>query len=298
MSVLIEVVLPVIFVFVIGYVIQRWRQMELRSISSLAIYVLVPCLILTTFQETEMNMDLLYMVIFSIVFFLVLLLINKGYARIRKLPPNTESGLILATAFMNSGNYGVPVILFAFGNTGFAYAVIFMVIQTLMMSVLGIYYAAKGSTGIRTALYTLLKMPATYATMIAILLNILNIKIPSSLYQPIELISEAAIPVVMVLLGMQLANIKLNEAPWSHITYAVLLRLVVSPIIAFILTSFMPISTMMQQVLIIATAMPAAATTTMYAVQFDAEPKLVSSITLVSTLLSVISITVLLIFIG
>jgi len=63
--------------------------------------------------------------------------------------------MILATAFMNNGNYGTPVVLFIFGSTGMDYAIILMVIQQLLMSTVGIYYAAKGSeehNGIKSSL--------------------------------------------------------------------------------------------------------------------------------------------------
>lgn len=110
----------------------------------------------------------------------------------------------------------------------------------------------------------------------------------------VELLANASIPMVMVVLGMQLAGISIKNMDWSKVSYASIVRLIASPAIAFVLTLFLPMSDLMASVLIVSAAMPSAATTTIYAVQFDSKPELVSSITLMTTLLSVITIPILL----
>jgi predicted permease len=238
------------------------------------------------------------MVFFAALLLFSLLIINKIYARLRKYPQSVESGLILGTAFMNSGNYGAPIILFAYGELGFAYSISFLVLQAIIMNFFGVYYAARGAYGIGKALETVLKMPATYAVLIALALQGLDIEMPSNIFSAIDLVAEATIPIVMIVLGMQLAEIKLRQFQWGKIWYGVAVRMVASPLIAFGLIQFIPMEPLLQKVLIVSAAMPSAATTTMYAVQFDAEPDLVSSITLITTLVSIFTITILLIYLG
>ncbi|UCZ54833.1 AEC family transporter [Bacillus shivajii] len=290
----IEVVFPVVLVFIIGYIVQAWKKVNLTPISVVTIYILIPALVLVTLYEKELSIDFFYIVLYAFIWLFLMIIITKLYSKLMKKDENTESGLILSTAFMNAGNYGVPIILFAFGEAGFAYAIIFMVTQTIIMTIFGVYYAAKGGTGVRTAINTVMKMPATYTLILVIILQIGDIRIPEPLFNPIELISQAAIPVTMLLLGMQLAGIKLNKLEWSNISFAVSLRLIISPILAFGVTSLMPISSLMQTVLIIVSSMPTAATTTIYAIQFETKPHLVSSVTLISTICSVFTITFLL----
>lgn len=298
MTIFFSVVLPVLLVFLAGYVVQTWRKVDIKPISTVAIYILTPALVFKTFYQAEMNMQYVYMIVFAMVLLFAIIIINKLYAWKMKYPSSVESGLILSTAFMNSGNYGAPIILFAYGEAGFAYAVSFMVLQAVIMNFFGVYYAARGISGVKTALRVLLRMPVTYSVLLAILLKLLSVDMPSMLMQPVELISQAAIPTVMLILGMQLAQIEWTTFEWGKVSYAVVVRLLLSPVIAWGLTLLMPMDPLLAKVLIVAAAMPSAATIVMYAVEFNAKPKLVSSITLITTLLSVFTITLIIMILG
>ena len=298
MTIFIEVVLPVLLVFLIGYGVQKWKDIDIKAVSTVAIYIMTPCLVFRTFYTAELNMQYLYMVIFAMILLFALIIINKLYAKIKKYPQSVENGMILSTAFMNSGNYGAPIVLFAYGEAGFAYAVSFLVLQAIIMNFFGVYYAARGEAGIGVAVKSVLAMPATYAVIIALVFKGLNWQIPENLFLTVDIIAEATVPTVMIILGMQLAQIKWDNFHWGQITYGVIVRLVASPLIAVGIVLIFPFEPLLAKVLIVSAAMPSAATIVMYAVQFNSEPKLVSSITLITTLVSVFTITLLLAILG
>lgn len=298
MTIFFQVVLPVILVFLIGYVVQVWKRMDIKAISTVAIYVMTPCLVFRTFYTAELDLQYLYMVIFSIMLLFFIIVINRIYSKLKGYSQSTESGLILSTAFMNSGNYGAPIILFAYGEVGFAYSVSFLVLQAIIMNFFGVYYAARGKADIRVAVRSVFEMPATYAVLIALLLKGIDLEIPNNLFQTIDIIADATIPTVMIILGMQLANIKWTKFEWGHISYGVMVRLIISPLIAYAITLMFPFDPLLAKVLIVSAAMPSAATIVMYAVQFDAQPRLVSAITLVTTIVSIFTITILLAILG
>jgi len=294
MTVFIQVVLPVLLVFGAGYLLQKLAKLDLKSVSTVALYIMLPCLVFKTFYNADLNSEYVMMLVFSALLLVSILVINKVVAKIKGYDASMESGLILSTAFMNSGNYGAPIILFAFGEAGFVYSVSFLVLQAIIMNFFGVYYAARGKSGLRMAIVSVLKMPPTYAVIVALIMNLGSIKMPGNLMSSVELLANASIPMVMVVLGMQLAGISIKNMDWSKVSYASIVRLIASPAIAFVLTLFLPMSDLMASVLIVSAAMPSAATTTIYAVQFDSKPELVSSITLMTTLLSVITIPILL----
>ncbi|MED3646288.1 AEC family transporter [Halalkalibacterium halodurans] len=298
MTIFFQVVLPVILVFFIGFIVQKWRDVDIKPISTVAVYILTPSLVFRTFYEAELNLQYLYMFLFAMLLLFALIAINKVYAVLRGYSQATESGLVLSTAFMNSGNYGAPIILFAYGNTGFAFAVSFMVLQSVIMNFFGVYYAARGKAGVRMAIRAVMQMPATYAVIVALAFQAIPVEIPANFLMTVDIIAEAAVPTVMIILGMQLAMIKWEHFDWSKITYGTILRLIVSPLIAFGITLVFPFDPLLAKVLIVSAAMPSAATIVMYAVQFQAEPRLVTSITLITTLFSVVTITVLLAILG
>ncbi|WP_227935643.1 AEC family transporter [Alkalihalobacillus deserti] len=298
MQIFIQVVLPVLFVFLIGFVVQRWKKIDVRSVSTVAIYIMTPTLVFRTFYNTELTIQLFYMVVFAVLLLAGLIAINKVYSKMNKFDQSTESGLILSTAFMNAGNYGAPIILFAYGEEAFAYAIMFLVLQSVIMNSFGVYYAARGQAGIVVALKAIVKMPATYAVLIGLCIKLFQLSIPNNLMLTIDIIAEAAIPTVMIILGMQLARIEWGNFEWKKVTYGTIVRLFVSPVLAIGLSSMLPMDPLMANVLIVSSAMPTAATIVMYAVQFDAQPKLVSSTTIVTTVISVFTITALLIILG
>ncbi|CAM3785505.1 AEC family transporter [Alkalicoccus chagannorensis] len=294
MTIFVDVVLPVLCVFAAGYAVQKWKKLDVKPVSVVALYVATPALVFQTFYEADIDAQYMYMLIFAAALLFVLILFNKAAAFLARQPEERESGWILATAFMNAGNYGAPIILFAYGQDGFAYAVSFMVIQAIIMNIFGVYYAAKGHAGARYAVKSVLSMPVTYALLLAVMMQSTPLTMPENLMGGVDIVAAAAIPLVMIILGMQLANMDVESFEWGHVTYGVLVRLFVSPALAYGLTLLMPMDPLLAQVLIVSAAMPSAATIVMFAVQFDSQPRYVSAVTLVSTLLSIFTITFLL----
>ncbi|GAA0449794.1 AEC family transporter [Alkalibacillus silvisoli] len=294
MGVFIEVVLPIVFIFFIGYVLQKWRKLDVRSVSAVTIYIFIPALVFQVFYEAELGREFWTIVLFAFLLLFALIILNKILKWIFKWNHEEESGMILSTAFMNAGNYGTPVVLFAFGQEAFMIAVIFMSLQTLIMNFFGVYYASRSASGFRLAMIAVMKMPATYAIIAAFMVQGLNIEITGNIAETIEFMADVAIPLMMVGLGMQLANISFKEFETGKVVTGTVLRLIVSPLIAWGLVSLLPVSSLAEITLIVLTATPAAATTTMYALEFRSKPELVSSVTLVSTVASVITLSILL----
>lgn len=289
-----KVILPVIIIFLSGYIVQKIFKVDIKPISTISIYILMPALVFQTFYTTPLNSNLFYIVITSLLIFLGLVIINKVIYLLNKQDKEQESALILTTAFANSGNYGTPVILFAFGKEGLNYAIPLMVFHSILMSIFGVYFAARSHGGIRIAIKTVLKQPTNYAILPAILLQQFQIKIPPNFYESIELVGNCAVPIVMIILGMQLAEVNAKKVEWLNISKASFIRLVASPVLAYFICVFFPIEPLLQKVIVVMAAMPTAATTAMYAIQFNTKPQFVSSGTLITTLLSFVTLTILL----
>lgn len=294
------VLLPVFCIFAIGFIGQKVIGFDPRSLSKMAIYLLSPFLAFRTFYENEINLDYLYLTIYALGLCFGLISIVYAVSFIKKYSRTETSSLILASAFMNNGNYGTPVVLFVFGASGFDIAVILLVIQQLIMSTIGVYYAAKGSdlhNGITTALKAVAKMPIVYGSLLGIIFQLMEISIDDMFYKSINLVADAAIPTVMVILGMQLAKISLKKLEVEKLSYSLIIKLLVAPLIAFIFATVLPVSEEVKDIMILLAAMPSATNTTMYALQFNTRPDFVSSCTLVSTLSSIITLPILLNFI-
>ena len=298
---LLLIVLPAFLIFGTGFIGQKIFKFNIKSISTMSLYLMLPFLTFDTFYTNELNMEYFYMFLFTFILAIILIIITVIWGFLIKADKSHLSAMLLGIVFPNSGNYGAPVALFAFGAAGFDYAVILMVIHAFLINTLGIFIASFGSeksTTARDAVINVLKMPVLYGFLLGVLLQLTNVKLPASIMDGIGMVGDASIPTVMLILGMQLAQIKSSKFALKYIHSITMIRMVISPILAVFLVSFMPVNDLIKNVYILLAAMPIAANTTMLAVQFNVKPELTSFTTLVTTLLSLITIPLTLYFIG
>lgn len=289
-----NVILPIMAVFASGFILQRIRWLSVKSLSSVTIYILTPALVFVTLYEANFDSSYLVVLIYMFGLFYTMVCLNKILAKVFKWPKNVESASILSTGFMNSGNYGLPVVLFSVGQAALPYSVFIMVVQSLQNNFFGVYYASRSKSGMKQAFINVMKMPTTYAAILAILCQLLSIPIPESFHSTLSMVGNAAIPVMMIMLGMQLASITGLKLNWQVVISGVTLKMIVAPLIGFLYVTLVDVDPVIAAVIIIISAMPTAATTTMYAIEFDTEPELVSTITFISTLISIVTLTILL----
>ena len=296
--VFIHILLPVFIIFAVGYIGKKWLKIEIKPLSTAALYLFNPFLAFRTFYQSKLDLDYLMIVVFAILLSLLIIGLDVLIGKAAKFKTSETCALMLSTAFMNSGNYGTPVVLFALGKTGFHFAVIMMVIQALLMSTVGVYVAAKGgknSDGSQVnPLKAVAKMPIVYGAAAGLVLNVTGLPLPDYLGTPVDYIADATIPLIMIILGMQLAEISIKRISPVNLTAALAIRLLISPVLAVLLVSVLPVSGVLASVLIIQAAMPSAANTTMYALEFNTETNIVTSATLLSTLGSLITLPIIL----
>ncbi len=298
---LVMIVLPVFLIFATGYIAQKLLHMDIKSISALSLYILLPLLTFDTFYNNEITVDYLYLFIFSLIITVILAGVTVAIGLFMKAGKEDISALLLGTLFPNSGNYGSPVVLFAIGATAFDYAIVLMVLHGFIISTVGIFIASFGNgatISAKEALASIFRIPVIYGALAGVLLQLGSITIDDKLMEIIQMTGNAAIPVVMLILGMQLAQITKEKFEVKDITTVVVVRMLISPIVASIFVLFMPVDETMKLVFIILNAMPVAANSTMLAVQFNVKPNLVSFSTLVTTLISLITIPICLILLG
>lgn len=291
----IKILIPIFCIFALGFIGQKKIGFDTKSISKMALYLMLPLLVFQTFYTNSFTINHVYAGIFLISLCFILIFVVYLIGFIKKYNTNEICGLILGSAFMNNGNYGTPVVFLLFGVVGFNMAIVLMVFQQLIMCTVGIYYAAKGSpetNGFRSVLNAVRKMPIVYGAILGSAFHYLTIPLTKALQATINLVADAAIPTIMIILGMQLANIKIKELNIIKLSLALSLKLLLSPMIAYLITLFLPVDEMTKQIMIIMAAMPTAANTTIYAVQFNTDPNFVSSTTLVSTCLSLITLPI------
>jgi predicted permease len=281
-----------------GFLVARYLGVSPRAVSRIAFYIFSPCLIFTLLTSGQLNGDdITLMVAYTTASILLLGVITGLIAFALRLKRSIVVALLLTVMFGNAGNFGLSLNLFAFGESALAYASIYFVTSATLIYTLGVVLSSWGKTNLRTALLGVFKVPVIYAVIFALIFNWLNWELPLPIDRTVSLLSDAAIPVMIVLLGIQLYNSKVSKDTLT-VGLSNFLRLVASPLMAIGLATFFNLQGAAYQAGVLESAVPTAVLTTVLATEYNIEPALVTTTVVTSTLLSPLTVTPLLAFLG
>jgi predicted permease len=290
--------LPVFLAAGAGYLLAATTKLDVRPVSHVAFFVFAPCLVFHVIVKSEAPGEaMLRMVGFALACQLGLALAAWLAARAMRLPRPLTAAVVLTVLLPNAGNFGLSANLFAFGEAGLAQASLFFVTASVLSYTAGVLVASLGRASIGRAIIGLFKVPAFWAVALAIATARGGWKVPLPLDRTIELLSEACIPALLVILGMQLHG-STKRAPIGPLALAVSMRLVGGILLATLLTALFGLEGAARQAGILQAAMPSAIICIILATEYDAEPAFVTSVVFATTLLSPLTLTPLLAWLG
>jgi hypothetical protein len=190
----------------------------------------------------------------------------------------------------NCGNYGLPVVSFAFGPEALAYAGVVFVTGSIMTYTVGLFVAASGRFSIREALLGVFRVPAIYGVVAAAVVLGTGMHLPLAVTRSVELLSNAAIASMLLVLGMQLERASLPERP-SIVAVSIVVSLVVAPLVALAMANVVGLTGPARQAAVCLSSMPVAVVTTILSLEYDVAPSFVTSTVFLSTLLSPLTLT-------
>jgi predicted permease len=215
-----------------------------------------------------------------------------GYAAAKGLglDGKTLRAFLMVVMFSNGGNYGLPVVKFAFGPEALTYATIFFLTGSVTTYVAGAFFAGTHRGAIAGALEKVWKMPALYGLALALVVRAVGRPVPEAILRPVDMLSDAALPVMILVLGMQLERAVWPARPWIVIL-AVGISLLVAPLVALGIAGLLGITGAARQSAVILSSMPVAVITTILALEFELAPEFVTSAVFLSTIASPLTLT-------
>ena len=294
---MIQVIVPISVPVLAGVLLVRFRGLEPTHLLNVVFYFLLPALIFTNLYATQLSFtELVNIAIFFLLnsFFLWLTALVVGIAF--RLPNPERAGLTLVATLTNSANYGLPLILLAFGQIGMEKASVYVIIQIIFSNTMGVYFAARSNSSVKPAIGAIFKLPAIYAAALAVLLRLTGFHLPVGLETGVSMAALAHPPVMLVVLGTQMARINRNALEKEHkITFwsGMGIRTLLSPLLAFLALYILGIDGMFFSVLLILASMPVAVNAGLLAEKFGASPNIVSKCILWTTLASFIVLPIL-----
>jgi len=289
-----NIVLPVFLIVAVGFFAEKAGRFDFRTLTNCSLYLFSPALVFSAIFKHHIDPGLtLDLILFMVIYTTLLLALAALVGRLLRMETESRSALALTTAMMNVGNFGLPLVYFAFGKGGLEISILTFVVFNIPLGTVAIYIAQGGRSSARTMLKNTAGIPIFHAVVLAFFLKWLEIPLPEFILRPIDLIGQAAIPLMLVMLGMQLARTRLQASP-AFLGISSGIRLILAPLIAWILCELLHIPALARNVLILQTSTPSAVLPLLYALRFGTRPDLVAGGILVSTLLSSVTLTILL----
>ncbi|MBP1154995.1 MULTISPECIES: AEC family transporter [unclassified Paenibacillus] len=296
-STLFQVIVPLSIPVFVGAILGRYRNLETKPLLTLYLYFLSPAIILDTLNDADISLGDVYQTIgFCLLHLILMWALANGLGKILKWHSAEIAGLTLISTLTNSVNYGLPLVLLAFGTLGLEKASIYVIIQMIIVNTIGVYFAARSQFSVNNAIKSVFSLPAIYAALLAIVLRALDLHLPAGIEQGVSLAAAAYSPVVLVILGAQMVSVNNSELePKAQTAFwtGLVVRLCAAPVIACFVLYVLNIKGTLFSVLFILASMPVAVNAVILAERFNASPKFVSKCILWTTLASFIVLPVL-----
>jgi predicted permease len=285
--------LPILLATGAGFALGRTLHPDVKTASRLAFYIFSPCLVFVSLVHVQISGgEFGKLALFTVTVSAVMGVLSFLCGRLLRLGRQLAVSLVVASVFVNSGNYGLAANKFAFGDAALARAMVCFVFSTVIVYSVGIWIASVGKLPAMQALRNLLAVPAFYGLIAAGLFRRTGWQVPVFLDRSVTLLSDAAIPLMLVILGLQISGAR--RWPRSRVFLigaAGLLQLVVTPLVALLLTHWLGLSGLARQAAVLQSAMPAAVVTTILAVVYDLDVPLITGTVVLTTLASPLTLT-------
>ena len=284
-----EIVAPVLLLGAIGFVwVRLGHDYSIRFVTQLTMTLSVPCLIFTALMETEIEPQALAAVSLAAVVAYVATGLT-AFVAVRAIGLDIRTYLAPLT-FGNTGNLGLPLALFAFGDTGLDLAVVVFAVMAIFSFTIGVWVVAGGGS-----LLKVVREPIVAGTLLGALFLWQGWRTPTFLTNALDLVGQIAIPLMLITLGVALARLKPGRLGRDIVLCAG--KAALTAAIATGAGLWFGLAPVPLAVLIVQLATPVAVTSYLIAEKYQADGQAVASLVVVSTLLSVLYLPVILAFV-
>lgn len=279
---------PVLQVFLLvaaGFIFAHWKKINLISVTEIIVYLGTPSLAFSSLAgkalvaaDIAVLLAGVLLIFATVGFFIRVYFFITGF---------NSRGFALPTLFMNAGNMGIPLALFAFGPAGMQRATLMFVIITFLQYSLGIYILNGRSNWME-----IFRLPLIYAAIAGLSVNLAQIRLPEMLLQPVSMLGQASIPIMLISLGYRLHEVE--SLQWGHALGGALVRILGGFAAANVAVNLIGAEGVNRQVLLLYGALPAAVVNFILTEKYRQNPALAASIVVISTFISFFTIPIVL----
>lgn len=281
------IVFPVFAIVGVGYLYSRWRRPDMHAANQINMTVLLPALIFSVLSGKDFDIGQYGTI--ALAGALVVLgsgLLAWPVARLARVPVKT---FVPPMMFTNSGNMGLPLAVFAFGEQALPVAVVLFIVENGLHFTLGTWMMDR-----RAHWWQVLKQPIVLATLAGVVFAFTGWGMPGPVRSAMELLGQASIPLLLFSLGARLTSVDLSE--WRIGVLGAIVCPLTGVLMVLALIPFLSLTPQQQAMLIVFGALPPAVLNFLVAEQYQQEPGRVASLVLIGNLAAFVTIPLALLF--
>lgn len=307
LSILWNDILP-LFVFIgAGWFLDSKFKIHISTYSRLTVMVVLPCFIFFSLYQYSGGSGELMAALAAILLLVLQYLLSAGAGKLFHLG-NREGAFRAVSSFSNSGHIGAALVMLIYTHPPFAEGsshpyvaealgtmAVLMIVMNMAVNVLGAALIRSGGASFSDFLRYLLKMPALYAAILAVLVRMAGIPLEHTFLWPVlQHFNGAFIVLITVTIGLELHRSHLRK-PDGAMAAAAILKLLVSPLLALgimaLFSAFLPVNPVAKQVFFLYAAIPSSMALIIYSVEYKNHPDFVTGAVLFNTVAGALTVT-------
>ncbi|MEO1344945.1 MAG: AEC family transporter [Pseudomonadota bacterium] len=284
-----EIVAPVFLLAFVGFTwVKLGFEYRVEFVTRLGMSLATPCLVFVALMQSEIEPSSLgALSLAGFAAYALVAVLMWGLVQIGRLDRQT---FLAPLIFSNTGNLGLPLALFAYGDVGLGYAVVVFGVSAVIQFTFGIWLVSGGGSPWR-----MIQEPLVPATLLGALFLVMDWETPQFLTNALDLIGQMAIPIMLITLGVAVARLSIGSFAQPVLLAA--LKVVISAGSATAVGLWFGLEPVAFGVLVLQVATPVAVTSYMLAEKYGADANAVAGLVVVSTLMSVLTLPVILAFV-
>lgn len=291
-------IIPIILIFVLGYIIKKLKILDKNNadlLLKLVFYISLPALIILSIAKIEITSDFIFLPIIPVLVILSIFVVSYFIGKLFNLPRKTFGVYLIGTLIMNIG-FTLPFFIAAYGNEGLARISIFNVGQGFLTFTFTYFLACKyGNDKVdhKTMIKKFALLPPIWALLIGIILNFTNVTIPSVVDSFLQIIGDLTTPLVMLSLGIYFTPKIIKLLPLSS---AIITRMGLGLLLGFLFVKLFDLDGLNRLIVLIGSAAPVGYNTLVFSSLESLDKEFAASLVSFSILLGIIFIPLLILF--
>jgi len=287
MSSIIWSILSIYVFIVMGYLAKRSfkEKIDDKTITLLNVYFLQVFLTFWGLLIHPVDITLLYAPSIYLLIVFLALIVSALFAH-RLFKKKKEYSIAMVAAIIgNTGNLGIPLNIAIFGEASIPYTTVVNLVNVFVVYTIGVYYYSRGSFDVKTSLTNIVKLPILWAALLAIFLSVNGYEPNEAIMKMLMMGAYASMTMQLFLFGIYLYGTKIKEINKTLISWVMLFKFLLLPLLAFVVLYNIELDSMIKGIIFIELLMPLAVANVNLASLYDCEPKVVTALVLITSLL-------------